>query len=239
MFERFDESVRFEADGSGVRDNTAVIRIQSQAGVQALGQLVFGYSTANEDLKVDYVRVRRPDGQLVETPASTVQDFAPEVLREAPMYSDYRQRHVSVVGLQPGVVLEYHTITTVKPLAPNEFWYQYSFPKNAALTEGSLQFDLPKSREIKLKSPDHKYEMRDDGERRIYNWGIKNFVPDRKTRAEEEDDDTPDVQLSSFTDWQQISHWYAKLQSERAAPDESIKKKAAELTRSAATPEET
>jgi uncharacterized protein DUF3857 len=77
VFERFDESVRFEADGGGVRENTAVIRIQSQAGVQALGQLVFGYSTANEDLKVDYVRVRRPDGQLVETPASTVQDFAP------------------------------------------------------------------------------------------------------------------------------------------------------------------
>src|SRR5437870_1320444 len=76
VFERFDESVRFEADGSGVRDNTAVIRIQSQAGVQALGQLVLGYSTANEDLKVDYVRVRRPGGQLVETPASTVQDFA-------------------------------------------------------------------------------------------------------------------------------------------------------------------
>src|SRR5438445_2768019 len=103
VLERWDESVRFDNDGSGVRESTAVIRIQSQAGVQGFGQLVFGYSTANEDLQIDYVRVRRSDGQVIETPASTAQDFAPEVLREAPMYSDFRQRHVSVVGLQPGV----------------------------------------------------------------------------------------------------------------------------------------
>ena len=114
VFEHLNLSVRFENDGSGVRETTAVIRIQSQAGVEAFGQLVFGYSTANEDLKIDYVRVRTPDGPVVETPASSAQDFAPEVLRQAPMHSDYRQRHVSVVGLRPGVVLEYHTLTVVK-----------------------------------------------------------------------------------------------------------------------------
>lgn len=68
MLEHWNESVRFENDGGGVRETTAVIRIQSQAGVQAFGQLVFGYSTANEDLNIDYVRVRRPDGQVINTP---------------------------------------------------------------------------------------------------------------------------------------------------------------------------
>jgi tetratricopeptide (TPR) repeat protein len=238
VFERLNMSVRFEGDGSGVRETTAVIRIQSQAGVEAFGQLVFGYSTANEDLKIDYVRVRIPDGQVLDTSPSSAQDFAPELLRQAPMYSDYRQRHVSVVGLRPGTVLEYHTQTVVKPLAPGEFWYEYNFPESYALTDGTLQIDVPKTREIKLKSPDHKFETRDDGERRIYTWRVKNFVPDRKKQEAEESDDTPDVQLSSFAGWQQIASWYAKLQSERAVPDESIKKKAAELTRGASTPEE-
>jgi hypothetical protein len=67
-----------------VQETTAVIRVQSQAGVKELGQLVFGYSSATEKLDVEYVRVRKPDGRLIETPASTVQDFPPEVLREAP-----------------------------------------------------------------------------------------------------------------------------------------------------------
>lgn len=230
VFERLNESVRFENDGSGVRETTAAIRIQSQAGVQDFGQLVFGYSTANEDLKTDYVRVRTSDGQVVETPASTNQDFAPEMLQEAPMYSDFRQRHVSVVGIRPGVVLEYHVVTTVKPLAPGEFWYEYNLPDNYALVDGTFQIDVPKSREIKIKSPDHKFEIRDSGDRRIYTWTVKNFVPDRKKREREAADDTPDVQLSSFTDWQQIAIWYAKLQSGRALPDAVVTKKASELT---------
>jgi len=162
VFEQLKESVRFENDGSGVRETTAVIRIQSQAGVGAFGQLVFGYSTANEELRIDYVRVRTAEGQVTETSASANQDFAPEVLREAPMYSDFRERHVSVVGIRPGVWLEYHVVTTVKPLAAGEFWYEYSFPDTYALLDGSLQIDVPKARELKLKSPDRKFETQDN-----------------------------------------------------------------------------
>ena len=240
VLEHWNESVRFENDGSGLRETTAVIRIQSQAGVQAFGQLVFGYSTANEDLNIDYVRVRRPDGKVADTPVSSAQDFAPDVLREAPMYSDFRQKHISVVDLQPGVTLEYHVVTRVKALAAGEFWYEYSFPTYAALTDGTLQINVPKSREIKLKSPDRKYDTHDDGDRRTFEWTVKNFVPKRSKREEEEDldNDEPDVQISSFTDWQQISTWYAKLQSERAVPDESIKARAAELTRGATSADE-
>jgi tetratricopeptide (TPR) repeat protein/transglutaminase-like putative cysteine protease len=239
VFEHLNESVRFENDGSGVRETTAVIRIQSQAGVQAFGQLVFGYSTANEELTVDYVRVRKSDGQVVETPAATAQDFAPEILRQAPMYSDYRERHISVVELQPGVILEYHTVTRFKPLATDEFWYEYSFSTDWALVDGLLQINIPRSRDVKLKSPDHKYESRDDGDRRIYTWTVKNFVPKRGNRDDdEEEDDTPDIQLSSYADWQEVSRWYAKLQSERAVPDETIKRRAAELTRGATTEEQ-
>jgi transglutaminase-like putative cysteine protease len=239
VFDHLYETARFDNDGSGVRETTAVIRINSQAGVQAFGQLVFGYSTANEDLTIDYVRIRKADGHVVDTPISTVQDFAPEVLREAPMYSDYRQRHVSVVDLQPAVTLEYHVIYRVKPLAPGEFWYEYGFPRNWALSDGTLQIEVPKARQVKLKSPERKYEAREEGDRQIYVWSVKNFIPKRRNREdEEEDEDTPDVQLSSFTDWQQVSRWYAKLQSERAVPDENIKKKVAELTGGAASREE-
>src|SRR5689334_8686422 len=83
VFERMRDVVRFENDGTGVKDTTAVIRVQSQAAIQELGQLVFGYSSATENLQVDYVRVRKPGGQVVETPPSSAQDFAPDVLKEA------------------------------------------------------------------------------------------------------------------------------------------------------------
>jgi len=240
VYEKIRNLVRFENDGTGIRDTTAVIRVQSQAGVEEMGQLIFGYSSATEELQIDYVRVRKPDGKTVETSPGSAQDFAPDILKEAPMYSDYRQRHVSVVSLQAGDVLEYHTVTKVKPLASNEFWYEHVFPTHAAVIDESLEIDIPKTRVVKLKSPDHKYEVREEGDRRVSTWIIKDFTPDRKAEREEEGDEYPgpDVQLSTFADWEAIAHWYAGLQGERVTSGDGVRRKAAELTKGAITPAE-
>ncbi|MGA7635130.1 MAG: DUF3857 domain-containing protein [Terriglobales bacterium] len=244
IFERILNHVRFENDGTDVTETEAVIKIQSQAGVEEFGQLVFGYSSATEKLGLEYVRVRKPDGQVVTTPESTAQDFAPDVLKEAPMYSDYRQRHISVAALQPGDTLEYRTVTRVTtPLAAGNFWYEATFPKGVVVKEDRLIVDIPKAREIKLKSPTHQPEIKDTADRRIYTWTVKNIQPDRdrdkdKERDDEADDSTPDVQLTTFTDWKQIAEWYAKLQGERMTIDDSVQKKADELVKGSDTPPE-
>jgi Domain of Unknown Function with PDB structure (DUF3857) len=134
-----DNLVRFEDDGTGVRETTAVIRVQSQAGVQELGQLIFGYSSATENLETIYVRVRKPDGRVIDSPTAGARDFAPEVFQQAPAYSDYRQRHVAVASLQPGDVLEYRIVVHVNtPVAPHEFWYEHSFSNGLPSTKNAL-----------------------------------------------------------------------------------------------------
>jgi transglutaminase-like putative cysteine protease/tetratricopeptide (TPR) repeat protein len=244
IFDRILNRVRFENDGTEVSETEAVVRIQSQAGVEGFGQLVFGYSSATEKLEVEYVRVRKPDGQVVVTPESTAQDFAPDVLKEAPMYSDYRQRHISVAALQPGDTLEYRTVTRVlTPLAAGNFWYEYTFPKGVAVKEDRLEIDIPKSREVKLKTPARQPEMQDYGDRRVYTWLVKDIQPERdknkdKKKDEADDETGPDVQLTTFTNWDQVARWYAKLQGERMTVDDSVRKKALELTKGADTPTE-
>ena len=244
VFERILNRVRFENDGTEVGETEAVIRIQSQAGVEAFGQLVFGYSSATEKLEVEYVRVRKPDGQVVVTPESTAQDFAPDVLKEAPMYSDYRQRHISVAALRPGDTLEYRTVTRVlTPLAAGNFWYEYTFPKGMVVNEDRLEIDVPKAREVKLKAPTHEPEIDETADRRIYTWVARDIHPERdkdrdKDKDEADEDTGPDVQLTTFTDWKQVAQWYAKLQGERMTVDDSVRKKAEELTKGADTPTE-
>jgi transglutaminase-like putative cysteine protease/Flp pilus assembly protein TadD len=240
VFERILNRAHFENDGTEVSETEAVVRIQSQAGVEEFGQLVFGYSSATEKLEVEYVRVRKPDGQVVVTPESTAQDFAPDVLKEAPMYSDYRQRHISVAALQPGDTLEYRTVTRVlTPLATGNFWYEYTFPKGVVVNEDRLEIDVPKAREVKLKTPKRRPEIQDTGDRRIYTWVVKDIQPERDKEKDEMDEDKgPDVQLTTFTDWKQVAQWYAKLQGERMTVDESVRKKAEDLTKGADTPTE-
>src|SRR5271163_1518471 len=207
VFERILNRVRFENDGTEVSETEAVVRIQSQAGVEEFGQMVFGYSSATEKLEVEYVRVRKPDGQVVVTPESTAQDFAPDVLKEAPMYSDYRQRHISVAALQPGDILEYRTVTRVlTPLAAGNFWYEYTFPKGVAVNEDRREINVPKAREVKLKTPTRQPEIQEVGDRRIYTWVVKDIKPERdKDRDEADSDNGQDVQLTTFTDWKQVS----------------------------------
>lgn len=242
IFERILNRARFENDGTGVVETEAVVRIQSQAGVEEFGQLVFGYSSATEKLDVEYVRVRKADGQVVVTPESTAQDFAPDVLKEAPMYSDYRQRHISVAGLRPGDMLEYRTVThIVTPLAPGNFWYEHTFPKGVVVNEDRLEIDVPKAREVKLKTPKRSPEIQENGDRKVYTWVVKGIEPKRdqdRNNDDEEEDVGPDVQLTTFTDWKQIAQWYARLQGERMTVDDRVRKKADELTKGATTPEE-
>jgi transglutaminase-like putative cysteine protease/tetratricopeptide (TPR) repeat protein len=241
VVDRILNRIHFENDGTEVSETEAAVRIQSQAGVEEFGQLVFGYSSATEKLNVEYVRVRKPDGRVVVTPESTAQDFAPDVLKEAPMYSDYRQRHISVAALQPGDALEYRTVTRVlTPLAAGNFWYEYTFPKDVAVNEDRLEIDIPKAREVKLKTPKHRPEIQDNGDRRIYTWVVKDIQPERdKNRDRDEDEETgPDVQLTTFTDWKQVAQWYATLQGERMTVDDSVRKKADELAKGADTPTE-
>ena len=241
IFERILNRARFENDGTGVEESEAVIRIQSEAGVKEFGQLVFGYSSATEKLEVEYVRVKKSDGQVIVTPESTAQDFAPDVLKEAPMYSDYRQRHISVAALRPGDTLEYRTVTRiVTPLAAGNFWYEHTFPKGVVVNEDRLEVDVPKARELKLKTPKHPPEIQDTGDRRIYTWVVKGIEPERgKQKDEDAEEETgPDVQLTTFTDWKQIEQWYAQLQGERVTVDDNVRKQAEAVTKGATTPEE-
>ena len=81
--------------------------VQSEAGVQQFGQLVFGYNSANQNLNIVSVEVRKA-GSSAFAPASAVQDLAPVAASGAPAYTDYREKHVTVPGLQPGDTLAYH-----------------------------------------------------------------------------------------------------------------------------------
>ena len=128
VIEQLTTAYRFERDGTGQRELSFRAKVQSDAGVQHLGQLVFPYSSANEKLEMDFVRVRKADGTIVNAAASDIQDLTAPIAREAPVYTDLRQKHVTVPGLRPGDVLEYHMVWNVHAaLAPNQFWAEHNF----------------------------------------------------------------------------------------------------------------
>jgi hypothetical protein len=99
VIEQNSVSLTFENDGTGTRESSARIRIQSDAGVQHYSLLLFSYQNSTESIDIDHVRVHKPDGSVIDTPAENSQDMAAEITRTAPFYSDLREKHITVKGL--------------------------------------------------------------------------------------------------------------------------------------------
>jgi|HubBroStandDraft_6_1064221.scaffolds.fasta_scaffold02408_6 tetratricopeptide (TPR) repeat protein/transglutaminase-like putative cysteine protease len=239
--EHYIESFRFENDGTGREQIDVSIKVNSDAGVQALGQLKVGYSALSDKLEVVYVRVIKPDGTIVTAQDSAIQDVTyPNAL----MYTDYHEKHISVPSLRPGDVLEYQFVRTiVSPLTPGQFWTSYDFRDRGIVLDEQLEINVPKSRQIKLKSESGADpKITDDGDRRTYRWKHSHLEDEddaakkkkRPTRRHDEDE-VPSVQLTTFETWQQLGDWYAGLEKDRRQPNDAIKAKATELVQGKTT----
>ena len=145
VFEQVRAVHRFEDDGTGRRELYMRIRTQTEAGVQEYGQIVFGYNSANERADVAFVRVRKPDGSVIATPPDAVQDLSAPVQRVAPIYTDYRQKHVTVQSLRPGDVLEFSVVTTIHTaLAPGHFWSDTTSNTTSSCSTSSSNWIFPR-----------------------------------------------------------------------------------------------
>src|SRR5579862_493330 len=151
--ERRDVRIAFEDDGTGSRQVSSEIKILADAGVKAFAVLNFTYTSANETVDIDYVRVRKPDGTVVKTPDYNIQDMPGEVTRTAPLYSDIHEKHVAVKGLGVGDVLEYKVrFNLVKAEVPGQFWFDYNFTRDAVVKNEELVLTLPRDKYVKISS---------------------------------------------------------------------------------------
>jgi tetratricopeptide (TPR) repeat protein/transglutaminase-like putative cysteine protease len=236
VIEQYVTTARFENDGTSERDLAVRIRVQSDAGVQQLGELIFGYNSANEVVDVHFVRVKKKDGSVITASADAVKDMTASVARDAPEYTDYKEKHVTVPSLHAGDTIEYEIATrTVTPLAPENFWFDYAFVKNAITLDERLEVNLPAGRVHKFTTAPKITRTTDfAGDREIHHWQHSNLTrpdaPDQaKKKSQPPASPQPDVQFTTFTTWAQVAEWYANLEKGRADPTPEIRAKTQEL----------
>jgi tetratricopeptide (TPR) repeat protein len=242
VIEQLRVRLRFENDGTGRIEHVARVRVQTEAALQRWGQLRFGYNSSSERLEIAYVRVTKQDGSVVTAGADAVQELNDPIQRNAPIYTDYREKHVTVPGLRPGDVLEYETVTVIHTaFAPGQFWTHYDFQKNNIVMDEQLEIDVPAARTIKLKTkPGLEPKITEENNRRIYRWTSSYLVREDQDKANDErkkrrkykpEDEVPAVQLSSFASWEEVGRWYAGLEKGRRVPSTAVRAKANELTK--------
>jgi transglutaminase-like putative cysteine protease/tetratricopeptide (TPR) repeat protein len=234
VIEHFAREFTFAADGTWVGEQSAAVRMQSEAGVHEFGVLSFSYLNARQELQIEYVRVRKADGSVVTTPASDAQDISSEVSRTAPMYSDSREKQLPVKALGTGDVLEYKVRFVQKtPEVEGQFWYSQDFLSGAVVLDETLRISVPTDKYVKVASPADKPAVQEAHGQKMYLWSHFQLEPTKPEGAKQEDAPgakTPAVQLTTFKSWDEVGQWYAQLQNGRMAVTPAIQAKAAELT---------
>lgn len=245
VIEQIRSLYRFENDGTGRRQNLFRVRVQSEAGVQHWGQLRFGYNSANEKMDISYVRVLKADGSVVTAGPEAVQDVSSPVQQLAPVYTDYREKHVSVPGLRPGDMLECESITMINtPLAPGQFWTQYDFDRTGIVLDEQFEIDIPAGRAVKTKNKAGlDPRITEEKGRKTYRWTSSHLEREDEATDKDKDsqkkkkktDEAADVQLTTFGSWQEVGQWYAGLEKERRVPSKEVRAESQELTKGLTT----
>jgi tetratricopeptide (TPR) repeat protein len=217
VVELLEHRVRFEDDGRGQLEDFTRVRIHSASALDAFGQLAFGYSQATDSLDVASVTVIRPDGNRVQTPASAVQDLSGAVARVAPVYTDYREKHVTVSGLRVGDVLEYRVVRRIHTaMAPGHFWLEHDFTDYGVVLDEVLAVDVPAARMVTLRTQrGPEPEVSETQGRRLYRWRTSHRATKPPALGPQRLRRLPAVALTTFPSWAEVGLWYHELQRDR------------------------
>ena len=249
VIERNDREISFAADGTGSEHQTLVIRVQTEAAVKSLSVVSFTYASLSQHVDIEYLRVRHPDGSVIDTPIADALEMPTEFMRQAPFYSDLKQKQLPVRGLRAGDRLEW-SVRLVRTVAeaPRRFWGISAFTgKEAVALDETFTLRLPKSVSATVWSPKKPAKISEEGAERVYRWTSSQLEPTggpeaearidaekKRTLTPEEvvdrtDGTLPLIAWTNFPDWPSVGAWYRSLEVSRVTPDEAIRAKAAQL----------
>ncbi|HEX4154203.1 MAG TPA: DUF3857 domain-containing protein [Acidobacteriaceae bacterium] len=261
VIERDDTLYAMNADGTGYKQTTVAVKIQSEVALRQFGVIGVPFAGATEHAEFHYARVREPDGTVTETPVASAIEQPAQVTQEAPFYSDLKTLQLPIRNLRVGDTLEWEArVERSRSEAPGEFWSQESFvTEDAVAKEQSVELRVPATKTVTVWTNPAlgiKDKETTDGGEKIYRWEYAALKPTvgpeaeaekaaKKTKlltaAEETDNEQgklPSVAWTTFPDWAAVGAWYRGLEGDRAVPDDEIKAKVAELTAGKTTEEE-
>jgi Domain of Unknown Function with PDB structure (DUF3857)/Transglutaminase-like superfamily len=244
QIELLETHIRFETDGSSRKEVHARVRINTELGTRQFARLNFDYNRAFETVEIPLARITHSNGGTADILPSAVTDQPNPVVADAAAYQDIRRKTVRILGLQPTDILEYRVVTTAHAALAPDFYLFHTFAKDAIVTQEQFELELPSSRAVQLRvnpatAPSYEGKTAEGQESRVIRrWEYRWSSPEGKAKSFQDISTEPDVALTTFTSWKQLSARLAEKfeATENIAP--AVLAKSSDLTKSAEKPEE-
>lgn len=210
-----DGIVRFEADGRASKTYRYVVQVLTKESAESWGERTFSYIEGRERLRINWIRVLKPDGTVIADGPTHEQETAAPVARAYPVYTDVKIRRLSLGGVEPGVLVDYsYTTETVTPVLAGDFWSSWSVTTGRLTRRSRLIVDVPAGIEPRIEEENLDFPRRTyarDG-RHGYLWATEDVPPlEGEPFAAWPNDVSMGITVSGPITWSEIAAWYAGL----------------------------
>ena len=214
-----------------------VVKILTERGIQRYGDIAIPYQPAAQNIGVNIARTITTDGTILQPPDEAFNDVTPPGLLSQNLYSDAMWRVISMVGLAPGVCIEYQ-VTLEDKVPGGETWITggYNFQATEATLQTSYALQMPKAWSLQWEiandsNPQAPVVSHTENDTIIYVW---KYGETPALTLEEGmphiNDIVPRLRYSSIKDWDSVYNWYKDLAKGRYTPNTSIEAKVQQLT---------
>ena len=223
-----------------------VVKILTERGIQKYGDIAIPYQPNSQNIGVNIARTIAPDGTVHLPPDEAFNDVTPPGLLSRNLYSDLMWHVISMVGLVPGVCIEYQVTLEdkIETTAGSETWITggYNLQSSEVTLETIYTLSLPRDWHLKWKverleiEPDISY---DENGIVLYLWrsGEMPALPIEEGMPHI-NDIAPRLSYSSIKSWEDVYKWYKNLTKGRYTPDEHLQQTVEKLTKNLTDREE-
>ena len=126
----------------------------------------------------------KPDGTTVETPVADAIEMPAAVTREAPLYSDLKEKQLPVRSVAAGDVLDYQLRTVrTKAEAPGQFWGSEHFlVEGGVVLSQTVSLEVPADKYVKVWDPNHPAKPTEHNGLLTYQWSSSQLDPTPKPK---------------------------------------------------------
>ncbi len=220
-----------------------VVKLLTERGIQKYGDIAIPYQPNAQNIQVNIARTIAADGTELQPPDEAFNDVTPPGLLARNLYSDMMWRVISMVGLTPGVCIEYQVTLEDKTeqAAGSETWITggYNFQGTEPTLETTYALRIPQAFPLQWKfdnselTPKISYQENDTV---VYIWHT-GYMPPLKIEEGMPpiNDIAPRLRYSTIASWNDVYAWYKELAKDRYAPDTHMAETVQHLTENLTT----
>src|SRR6185312_1766467 len=175
-----DGVVTLEADGRGTERYHQIVQILKPAGVDTWAERSFSYRPGHTTVTVNWMRVVRPNGELISDKPNISQEATVPAAMSDPVYSDTKVLRYSLSGVAVGTIVDVaFTTQTTDPFLKGDFTHGWSTTMAYPALHSRYVIDAPESMTPRIVETHVDFKRREEktGGRHLYFWEKSPSLP--------------------------------------------------------------